>query len=113
MKIYVGNLPFSMDSDALLELFKQHGEVDSATVVTDRDTGRSRGFGFVEMSDGTEARKAIEATNDLEVDGRSLSVNEARPKNKGDKRGGGGGGGGRGSRNRGGGGGGGGGRRDW
>ena len=83
MKIYVGNLPFSMDSDALLELFKQHGEVEEATVVTDRDTGQSRGFGFVTLSDGGEAQKAIEAVNGQEVDGRALSVNEARPKVKG------------------------------
>jgi cold-inducible RNA-binding protein len=98
MKIYVGNLPFSMDNDALLELFKQHGEVEEATVVTDRDTGRSRGFGFVTMPDGGEANKAIEAINGQEVDGRALNVNEARPKKQG--------GGGRGGRR-------GGGRRDW
>ena len=88
MKIYVGNLPFSMDDDSLLELFKQHGEVVSATVVTDRDTGRSRGFGFVEMADSGDANKAIEATNGVEVDSRALTVNEARPQKK---RGGGGG----------------------
>jgi RNA recognition motif-containing protein len=91
MKIYVGNLPFSMDNNALMELFQQHGEVEEATVVTDRDTGRSRGFGFVTMPDGGEANKAIEAINGQEVDGRDLKVNEARPK----KKGGGGGGGGR------------------
>jgi RNA recognition motif-containing protein len=93
MKIYVGNLPFSMDNDALMELFKQHGEVDEATVVTDRDTGRSRGFGFVTMPDGGEANKAIAAVNGQEVDGRDLKVNEAKPKNKGGggRRGGGGG----------------------
>ena len=83
MKIYVGNLPFSMDSDALLELFKQHGEVDEATVVTDRDTGQSRGFGFVTMSDGGEANKAMEAINGQEIDGRALKVNEAKPKRQG------------------------------
>ena len=83
VKIYVGNLPFSMDSDALLELFKQHGEVDEATVVTDRDTGQSRGFGFVTMSDGGEANKAMEAINGQEMDGRALKVNEARPKKQG------------------------------
>jgi cold-inducible RNA-binding protein len=92
MKIYVGNLPFSMDDNALLELFKQHGEVVSATVVTDRDSGRSRGFGFVEMADNGDANKAIEATNGVEVDGRALTVNEARPQKK---RGGGGNRGGR------------------
>lgn len=83
MKIYVGNLPFSIDNNALMDLFKQHGEVDEATVVTDRDTGRSRGFGFVTMPDGGEANKAIAAINGQEVDGRDLKVNEARPKNKG------------------------------
>jgi len=90
MKIYVGNLPFSMDNDALMELFKQYGEVDEAAVVTDRDTGRSRGFGFVTMPDGGEANKAIEAVNGQEVDGRELKVNEARPKKQGGGRRGGG-----------------------
>ncbi len=83
MKIYVGNLPFSMDNDALLELFKQHGEVEEATVVTDRDTGQSRGFGFVTMSDGGEANKAMEAINGQEMDGRALKVSEAKPKKQG------------------------------
>jgi len=94
MKIYVGNLPFSMDNEALMELFKEFGEVEEATVVTDRDTGRSRGFGFVTMPDGGEANKAIEAINGREVDGRDLKVNEARPKKQGGggRRGGGGGG---------------------
>ena len=93
MKIYVGNLPFSMDNDKLMELFKEFGEVDEATVVTDRDTGRSRGFGFVTMSDGGEANKAMGALNGREVDGRDLKVNEAKPKSKGGggRRGGGGG----------------------
>ena len=83
MKIYVGNLPFSMNNESLMELFKQHGEVDEATVVTDRDTGRSRGFGFVTMPDGGEANKAIAAVNGQEIDGRDLKVNEAKPKSKG------------------------------
>jgi cold-inducible RNA-binding protein len=91
VKIFVGNLPFSMDNDQLAELFKAHGEVDSASVVTDRDTGRSRGFGFVEMADDTAARKAIEAINGQDVGGRALTVNEARPQARRD-----GGGGGRG-----------------
>ena len=99
MKIYVGNLPFSIDDVALEEIFKQHGQVDSAKVITDRDTGRSRGFGFVEMEDDEEANKAIEATNGTEMEGRALTVNKARPKAKGEHRGGGGGGGG-GGRNR-------------
>jgi RNA recognition motif-containing protein len=83
MKIFVGNLPYSVDNDALEDLFKQHGAVDSAEVVTDRETGRSRGFGFVEMADGAEAQKAIEALNGHQVDGRDLTVNEARPKKQG------------------------------
>jgi len=91
VKIFVGNLPFSMDNDQLAELFKAHGEVDSASVVTDRDTGRSRGFGFVEMADDASARKAIEAINGQDVGGRALTVNEARPQARRD-----GGGGGRG-----------------
>jgi RNA recognition motif-containing protein len=93
MKIFVGNLPFSMTDDALAELFAPHGEVESAKVVTDRDTGRSRGFGFVEMPDES-ARKAIDALNNQDVGGRPLTVNEAKPKAPG----GGGGGGGRGGR---------------
>ncbi len=93
MKIYVGNLPFSIDDAALEELFKPHGQVDSAKVITDRDTGRSRGFGFVEMEDDEEARKAIEATNGSEVEGRTLTVNKAKPKARRERRGGGGGGG--------------------
>ena len=92
MKIYVGNLPFSIDDVALEELFKQHGQVDSAKVITDRDTGRSRGFGFVEMEDDEEGSKAIEATNGTEMDGRTLTVNKAKPKAKRERGGGGGGG---------------------
>jgi cold-inducible RNA-binding protein len=91
MKIYVGNLPFSIDDAALEELFKTHGQVDSAKVITDRDTGRSRGFGFVEMEDDEEARKAIEAINGTEVEGRTLTANKAKPKAKRERRGGGGG----------------------
>ncbi|MBN2493205.1 MAG: RNA-binding protein [Deltaproteobacteria bacterium] len=92
MKIYVGNLPFGMDDGALEELFKEHGEVHSAQIVMDRDTGRSRGFGFVEM-DKNDATKAIEALNETEVGGRTLTVNEARSKGRGDGGGGGRGGG--------------------
>ena len=98
VKIYVGNLPFSIDDEALAKLFTEYGQVDSAKVINDRDSGRSRGFGFVEMSDAEDARKAIEAANGLEVDGRALNVNEARPQKK---RGGQRGGGNRGGRNRG------------
>lgn len=92
MRIYVGNLPFSMDDGALQNLFESHGQVESAKVVTDRDTGRSRGFGFVEMPDDAQARKAIESINGSEVGGRTLTVNEAKPRedrHNGDRRGGG------------------------
>ncbi len=78
-KIYVGNLPFSATSESLNELFAQFGTVDSAKIVMDRDTGRSKGFGFVEMSSGDEAAAAIEKLNGTDMGGRSLVVNEARP----------------------------------
>jgi len=93
MKIYVGNMPWSVDDDQLAELFEQYGEVASAVVITDRDTGRSRGFGFVEMNDDDQARTAIEALTDHQMGGRSLTVNEARPRPDRGGRGGGGGGG--------------------
>ena len=105
MNIYVGNLSYDTTDASLRTAFEAHGEVSSAQVITDRDTGRSRGFGFVEMPSGDEARAAIEALNGTELDSRTLNVNEARP--RGDRRGGSGGGGG----GRGGYGGGGGGRR--
>jgi len=76
--IYVGNLSFQTDSDALKALFEQYGEVTSAQVIADRDTGRSRGFGFVEMANDDEAQKAISETNEANVDGRQLNVNMAR-----------------------------------
>jgi RNA recognition motif-containing protein len=76
--IYVGNLAFSTDSAALRSLFAQHGEVTSAQVIEDRDTGRSRGFGFVEMASAEDAQKAISETNGMTVDGRQLNVNVAR-----------------------------------
>jgi RNA recognition motif-containing protein len=107
MKIYVGNLSFNTSESQLRQLFEAHGQVDSAQLAMDRETGRPRGFGFVEMSDAGQAQAAINAVNGTEVDGRALNVNEARPKTPG---GGGGGGGGRGGR---GGGGGGGGGRSW
>lgn len=93
-KIYVGNLPFSATSDSLNELFAQFGTVDSAKIVMDRDTGRSKGFGFVEMSTSEEAAAAIEKLNGSDMGGRSLVVNEARPMEP--RTGGGGFGGGRG-----------------
>ena len=100
-KLYVGNLAFGVTSDDLHEHFAQAGTVESAKVVEDRDTGRSRGFGFVEMSSAEEAQAAVEQFNGQDLDGRSLVVNEARPREEG---GGGGGGGGRGGRGGGGGG---------
>ena len=78
--LYVGGLPFSISDRQLEELFSAHGTVESARVITDRMTGRSRGFGFVEMSSETEAEAAIEALNGTDLEGRSLTVNEARPR---------------------------------
>lgn len=78
-KIYVGNLPFSATSESLNEMFSQFGTVDSAKIVMDRETGRSKGFGFVEMSSGDEAAAAISKLNGTDMGGRSLVVNEARP----------------------------------
>lgn len=97
MKMYVGNLSFRTTEDELRELFSQHGEVSSASLVMDRETGRPRGFGFVEMPDPEQAKAAIEALNGQPFMGRDLTVNEARPKTGGGGGfGGGGGGGGRG-----------------
>ena len=89
MKLYVGNLSFQTSSSDLQELFGQAGTVESASVVEDRDTGRSRGFGFVEMSSKEEGEAAISQFNGKEVNGRALKVNEARPRE--DRRPGGGG----------------------
>jgi RNA recognition motif-containing protein len=80
MNIYVGNLSFSATDDALSNAFAEFGEVTSAKVVTDRETGRSRGFGFVEMANDDEGKAAIEALDGQELDGRNLKVNEARPR---------------------------------
>jgi RNA recognition motif-containing protein len=103
-KLYVGNLDYGVTDSVLEQLFAAHGTVESAQVIMDRDTGRSKGFGFVEMGSDQEAQAAIAALNGKEVDGRSLTVNEARPKEdggggrggSGGGRGGYGGGGGRG-----------------
>ena len=99
-KLYVGNLSYDMTSSALEALFTQHGTVESAEVIQDRMTGRSKGFGFVEMSSDAEAQAAIQALNGQQQDGRELKVNEAKPREPrsgGGGRGGyGGGGGGRG-----------------
>lgn len=80
MNLYVGNLAYSMRDDDLSALFSAHGEVDSARVIMDRASGRSKGFGFVEMSDEEAAKAAIEAINGTEVEGRNVVVNEARPR---------------------------------
>jgi len=89
MKLYVGNLAFQTSSDDLQQLFAQVGTVESATVVEDRDTGRSRGFGFVEMSTKEEGAAAIQQFNGHEVGGRALNVNEAKPReDRGASRGG-------------------------
>lgn len=113
MRIYVGNLPYQITEDELRDLFADYGEVSSASVVTDRETGRSRGFGFVEMPTSSEAEAAIAELNGKPYQGRPLAVNEARPRTEGGGFGGGrGGGGGFGGGGRGGGGGFGGGGRD-
>jgi len=97
VKLYVGNLPFSISDQDLEGLFAQAGQVESVSVITDRDTGRSRGFGFVEMESREAAEAAIQQLNGYEMDGRAIVVNEARPReDRGGGRGGfGGGGGGR------------------
>jgi len=98
-KLYVGNLPYSADQDMLQEAFSACGTVDSVNVITDRDTGQSKGFGFVEMSSDSEAQKAIQELNGTSLGGREIKVNEAKPKpSRGGGGGGGGGGYGRGNR---------------
>ena len=92
-KLYVGNLAYSVTSESLEQMFLEFGSVVSAQVIQDRDTGRSKGFGFVEMQSEDAAQQAINGMHEREVDGRSLTVNEAKPREGG---GGGGGGGGRG-----------------
>jgi cold-inducible RNA-binding protein len=92
MKIYVGNLSFNTSESQMRQLFEAHGAVSSASLVMDRETGRPRGFGFVEMSDDTQARAAMAALNGSNVDGRDLTVNEAKPREAGSRGGGGGGG---------------------
>ena len=111
-RLYVGNLPFSATDESLMQMFQQAGQVESARIITDRDTGRNKGFGFVEMSTDQEAADAITKFNGADFEGRSVTVNEARPmaprEGGGGGRGFGGGGGDRGKR-----GGGGGGRQRW
>ena len=79
-KLYVGNLAFGVTDAALQSLFEPHGTVQSVQVIMDRDTGRSKGFGFVEMDNGDDAKTAMDALNGQEVEGRKLTVNEARPR---------------------------------
>ena len=99
-KLYVGGLPYSVSDEDLNQLFSAHGTVESANVITDRNTGRSKGFGFVEMSAQSEAEAAIEALNGTDFEGRNITVNEAKPReSRGGSRGRGGFGGG-GGRNR-------------
>src|SRR3954452_21456402 len=93
VNIYVGNLSWSCSNDDLTQLFSQHGTVARAQVVMDRETGRSRGFGFVEMANEAEAKTAVEALNNFNFQGRPLTVNEARPREARPQGGGGGGGG--------------------
>lgn len=102
MRIYVGNMPFSMTDGQLRELFESYGKVDAVDIVTDRQTGRPRGFAFVEMPEETEARRAIEGLHEHNAEGRNLNVNEARPRENrgGGRRGGGNFSGGGGRRNR-------------
>jgi cold-inducible RNA-binding protein len=82
MKLYVGNLSYDTNETELRELFAPFGEPDSARIITDRDTGRSKGFGFVEFNNNAEATAAMSALNGKEVNGRALTVNEARPRNE-------------------------------
>lgn len=98
-KLYVGNLSYEVTGNDLEQMFQAHGTVESAQVIQDRDTGRSKGFGFVEMGSSEEAETAIQALNGKESNGRALTVNEAKPReDRGGARSGGGGGGGRGKR---------------
>src|SRR4026208_843301 len=103
-KLYVGGLPYSVTESRLQEIFSAHGTVESANVIADKFTGQSRGFGFVEMSSGSEAQKAISSLNGTQLDGRTLTVNEAKPMAKREGVGGGGNSGARGRRDGGGGG---------
>ncbi len=95
-KLYVGNIPFTTTESELREMFQKHGALESVNVITDRETGRSRGFAFVEFAEESSAQAAQEALDGTEMAGRSLRVNEAHDRGRGGPRGGGGGGGGRG-----------------
>jgi RNA recognition motif-containing protein len=91
-KLYVGNLPYSATDQSLNEAFASHGSVTSARIIMDRDTGRSKGFGFVEMAEESDAQNAIQKLNGTDMDGRALNVSEAKPQEPRESRGGGGGG---------------------
>ena len=91
-KLYVGGLPYSVTEGQLQDVFSAHGTVESAVVISDKFTGQSRGFGFIEMSSGSEAQKAIDALNGTQLEGRTLTVNEAKPMARRDNGGGNGGG---------------------
>ena len=99
-KLYVGNLPFSATEEGVEAKFSEHGRVESVKIINDRDTGRSKGFGFVEMSSDSEAQAAISGLDGTDFDGRAMKVNEARPQTRNSGGGGGGGGGGYGGNNR-------------
>ena len=94
MNIYVGNLSYSMDEQKLREIFEAYGTVNSVNVIKDKESGRSKGFGFVEMNDEQSSLAAIEGLHEKEIDGRKLNVNKAKPRTERSDRGGGGGGGG-------------------
>jgi len=92
MNIYIGNLPFNLGEEDLREIFEEYGEVASSKIISDKFTGRSKGFGFIEMESDEEANKAIQELNNAEVGGRNIKVNESKPREDNDRRGGGGGG---------------------
>ncbi len=85
MKIYIGNMSYDTGEDDLRKAFEAHGQVDSVSVISDQYSGRSKGFGFVEMPNETEAKAAMASLNDTDLDGRTLKVNEARPRNGGQR----------------------------
>ena len=80
MKIYVGNIPYSVTSESLAKIFEEHGAVQDSQVITDRETGRSKGFGFIDMPDNAEADQAIKTLNGTQLSGRQITVNQARPR---------------------------------
>lgn len=82
MNIYVGNLPYGISEDELRDIFSEYGEVSSANIITDKSSGRSKGFGFIEMSDNSEADKAIKALNESTIKGRQIKVNQAKPRDE-------------------------------